>query len=84
MKTRGRVAHATILGNRVRVYAKPSLGKDILRTSGVDRVSAKVLAVNRAFARIKPSVACKGKKFSDGSFQACLREQLAGKLKAVA
>lgn len=82
-KTRGRVAHATIYGNRVRLYAKPSLGKDILRTSGVTRTSEKVLAVNKAFAALKPAKACKGLKFADGSFQRCLREQLAGKLAKV-
>ena len=83
-ETRGRVAHATIWGHRVRVYAKPSLGKDILRKSGVNRTSEKVMAINEKFADIKPASACKGLKFSDGSFQRCLREQLKGKLSAVA
>ena len=83
-ETRGRVAHATIWGHRVRVYAKPSLGKDILRKAGVNRVSEKVLAINERFAAIKPAKACAGLKFSDGSFQRCLREQLKGKLAGVA
>jgi hypothetical protein len=83
METRGRVAHATVYGHRVRLYAKPSLGKDILRKAGVNRTSEKVLARNKWFATVKPAKACKGLKFSDGSFQRCLREQLLGKLKTV-
>jgi hypothetical protein len=74
--TRGRVAHGEILGQRVRIIAKPSLGKTIPRKAGVVRESAKVVAVNKAMAEIKPASACKGKKFRDGSMQACLREQL--------
>lgn len=75
-QTPGRVAHATIWGHRVRLYAKPSLGRDVLRRAGVIRTSKKVIAVNKAMAELKPATACKGKKFSDGSFQRCLREQL--------
>jgi len=77
-QTRGRVAHADILGSRIRIYGKPSLGRVIPRKAGVIRTSKKVLAVNEAMAEIKPAVACKGKHFYDGSMQKCLREQLKG------
>lgn len=77
-QTPGRVSHATVWGHRVRLYPKPSLGKDVLRKAGVIRTSKSVLAVNEAMAELKPAKACKGKKFSDGSFQKCLREQLRG------
>jgi len=80
VETKGRVAHATVHGHRVRLIAKPSLGKDFVRKSGVNRTSEKVMKINEAFAAIKPAKACKGKKFYDGSFQRCLREQLKGKL----
>jgi len=76
--TRGRVAHGEILGQRVRVIAKPSLGRTIPRKAGVVRESAKVVAVNRVMAEIKPASKCKGMKFRDGSMQRCLREQLKG------
>jgi len=79
-ETRGRVAHATLHGHRIRLYAKPSLGKDIVRKSGVIRKSENVKKINEAFKAIKPAQACKGKSFYDGSFQKCLREQLEGKL----
>ena len=74
--TRGRVAHGEILGQRVRIIAKPSLGKTIPRKAGVVRESAKVVAVNKAMAEIKPASKCKGMKFRDGSMQRCLKEQL--------
>jgi len=80
VETKGRVAHAAVYGHRIRLYAKPSLGKDILRKAGVNRTSKNVMKVNEAFAEIKPAKACKGKKFYDGSMQKCLREQLKGKL----
>jgi hypothetical protein len=84
-ETKGRVAHANILGSRIRIYGKPSLGKVIPRKAGVIRTSKKVLAVNEVMAELKPAKACKGKHFYDGSFQRCLREQLKGvKEKAVA
>lgn len=65
-----------------RPYYKPSLRKLVIRFPGVTRKSEKVIKVNEQFARIKPASACKGKSFSDGSFQRCLREQLKGKLGA--
>jgi hypothetical protein len=77
-QTRGRVAHADILGNRIRIYGKPSLGRVIPRKAGVIRTSKKVLAVNAVMAELKPAKACKGTHFYDGSFQRCLREQLKG------
>jgi len=77
-QTPGRVSHINVLGNRIRIYGKPSLGKVIPRKAGVIRTSKKVLAVNEAMAEIKPATACKGKHFYDGSMQRCLREQLKG------
>jgi hypothetical protein len=75
-ETKGRVAHANILGSRIRIYGKPSLGRVIPRKAGVIRTSKKVLAVNEAMAEIRPAKACKGKHFYDGSMQKCLRDQL--------
>jgi len=77
VETRGRVAHGNILGSRVRLYGKPSIGKVIVRKAGVNRTSEKVLAINKAMAEIKPAKMCKGKHFYDGTFQKCLREHLA-------
>ena len=83
VETPGRVAHVNILGQRVRLYGKPSLGKTIPRKAGVIRTSMNVLAINEAMAALKPAKACKGKHFYDRSFQRCLREQLKG-IKAAA
>lgn len=74
-QTAGRVRN--LLGV-ARIYYKPSLGKFVIRKPGVVRRSERVIAINKKFASIKPASACKGKHFSDGSFQACLREQLRG------
>ena len=76
IQTPGRVGHVNILGQRVRLYGKPSLGKTIPRKAGVTRTSPYVLAVNEAMSELKPAKACKGKHFYDRSFQRCLREQL--------
>lgn len=62
-----------------RVYYKPSIGKIVFRAAGVMRRSEKVVAINKKFATIKPSVACKGRPWK--KFVKCLREQLKGKLK---
>jgi hypothetical protein len=78
--TRGKVRHGYLHGAPLRIYAKPSLGKDITRTSRVLRKSAFVLLVNDKLAAMKPAKACKGKSFYDGSFQKCLREQMLGKM----
>jgi hypothetical protein len=78
--TRARVRHGYLHGHPLRLYAKPSLGKDIVRTSRVMRKSAFVLMVNDKLAAMKPAKACKGKSFYDGSFQKCLREQMLGKM----
>jgi len=72
--TPGRVAHATILGQRVRIYAKPSLGKTIIRKSGVTRKSNRVREVNRVVKELKPAQLCKGKDIK--AFRACLSEQM--------
>jgi hypothetical protein len=76
--TPGRVSHINVLGNRIRLYGKPSLGKVIPRKAGVIRTSKKVLAVNEVMTELKPAKACKGTHFYDGSFQKCLREHLKG------
>lgn len=64
-----------------RIYYKPSIRRIIPRFPGVLRDSKKVIRINERFAEIKPAAQCKGKKFTDGSMQRCLREQLKGKLK---
>jgi hypothetical protein len=83
VQTPGRVTHINVLGNRVRIYGKPSLGKAVARKAGVTRTSLNVLAINDAMASLKPASKCKGLHFYDRSFQRCLREQLKG-IKAVA
>jgi hypothetical protein len=83
VQTSGRVGHVNIMGQRVRLYGKPSLGRTVARRAGVTRTSPKVLAINEAMAALKPASACKGKHFYDRSFQRCLREQLKG-IKAAA
>jgi len=72
--TPGRVAHLTILGQRLRIYAKPSLGITVIRKSGVARRSDKVRAINQKVAEAKPALACKGKPIQE--FRKCLREQM--------
>jgi hypothetical protein len=83
IQTPGRVTHINVLGNKVRIYGKPTLGKAIARKAGVTRTSLNVIAVNEAMADLKPASKCKGMHFYDRSFQRCLREQLKG-IKAVA
>jgi len=75
--TPGRVHH---IGQYVRFYYKPALQKVVIRKSGVLRKSAKVLAINKKFAEIKPAAACKGQR-PWHKFVMCLSEQLKGKLK---
>jgi len=72
--TPGRVAHATILGQRLRIYAKPSLGITVIRKSGVTRRSDRVREVNQRVAEAKPALACKGKPIKE--FRECLRQQM--------
>jgi len=48
-----------------------------VRTSDVARSSKKVLAVNRAL--VSAAKSCKGRKTSDGTFQACVGDALRGK-----
>jgi hypothetical protein len=79
--TPGRVAHATILGQRVRIYAKPSLGKTIIRKSGVARKSEKVREINRVVKELKPAVLCKGRDIQ--KFRVCLSEEMKKALKKV-
>jgi predicted metal-dependent hydrolase len=76
IQTPGRVAQVNILGNRLRIYGKPTLGKTVARKAGVTRTSPNVIAINEAMAALKPASNCKGKHFYDRSFQRCLREQL--------
>ncbi|RSN72969.1 MAG: hypothetical protein DSO07_01075 [Thermoproteota archaeon] len=73
-ETRGRVAHAAIYGYRVRLYAKPSLGKAVLRKSGVHRRSEKVLRINEKVAAYKPASKCAGKPWDE--FVKCLRKEM--------
>ncbi len=71
----GKVA-APFAGHRI--YYKPAIGKIVFRSAGVMRRSPNVVAVNKKFKAIRPSVACKGKPWKD--FVKCLRDQLKGKL----
>jgi len=73
-ETKGRVAHATIYGHRVRLYAKPSLGKDVLRKAGVNRKSDAVIARNKKVEASPPAPKCEGKPWDD--FVKCLSEQM--------
>jgi len=72
--TRGRVAHVTILGQRLRIYAKPTLGKTVIRKSGVTRTSDEVRRINRIVKELKPALLCKGRDIQ--KFRACLSEEM--------
>ena len=76
--TKGRVAHSYLHGKPIRIYAKPSLGKDVVRKSGVIRRSDKVRAVNEKVKAYKPAKYCKGVAAEKGydAFRKCLREQM--------
>lgn len=88
-RTSGKVKHAILLGSAVRVYVKPSLvgintvspakkGRavktQIIRTSGVNRVSEKVIARNEDVAKAKPSSKCKGLSYD--KFIVCLQSEM--------
>ena len=72
-QTPGRVRN--LLGV-ARIYYKPSLGKFIIRKPGVIRTSDAVLERNKKVRANPPASKCKGKHFYDGSFQACLAENM--------
>ena len=85
--TKGKVAHAYLHSGPIRIYAKPSLGKDIVRKSGVARKSDKVRAINEKVKAYKPAKYCKGVAAEKGydAFRKCLKEQMLialGKLSA--
>lgn len=75
-----------------RLYIKPSMhGQLVIRKKTVMRRSARVIAVNRSFAAVKPSAGCggKGPVGKDGKshtpwgpFVACERAAAAGKIRA--
>ena len=89
-QTAGRVQHAQLLGQAVRVYIKPSLvgaktpkGKpvktQIIRKSGVNRKSDAVIARNKKLEELKdtgktPADLCAGKPYEE--FIACLSEKM--------
>jgi hypothetical protein len=76
MRTAGKVQHS-VFDNRV--YYKPSMGKAIIRTRGVNRTSAKVLERNAKFREVAPEmvIACRGQPWP--KFVACLRTKAAEK-----
>jgi len=59
-----------------RIYFKPSLGKLIIRKSGVLRTSEAVLSRNEKVRASPPATKCKGLHMYDGSFQACLAREM--------
>jgi len=76
MRTAGKVQHS-VFDNRV--YYKPSMGKAIIRTRGVNRTSAKVLERNEMFRKAAPEmvIACRGQPWP--AFVACLKDQARAK-----
>jgi hypothetical protein len=75
-ETVGKVAHATLLGHRLRVYAKPALGKEVIRKSGVYRRSDRVISINERLrtAAVKPATKCKGRPWAE--FVECLSREM--------
>jgi len=73
-ETGGHVFNMGAVAPGTRIYFKPSMPKMIYRKAGVIRRSDTVLAVNKHFAGIKPSTACKGKPWRE--FVKCLGKEL--------
>jgi hypothetical protein len=76
VRTAGKVQHS-VADNRI--ILKPSMGKFIVRTRGVNRTSAKVLERNEMFRKVAPEmvIACRGQPWP--KFVACLRTKAAEK-----
>jgi len=74
-RTPGSVMH-TVTDHRL--YLKPSLGKPVIRTRGVNRTSAAVLERNKTFASAMGGpggavVSCRGRPWPE--FIACLKQK---------
>ena len=72
VRTYGRVKH-TVFDNRV--YYKPALKKVVIRTSGVNRTSPKVIERNKMFKEKMPGIilACRGQPWD--KFISCVSER---------
>jgi len=76
VRTYGRVEQ-TVFDNRV--YYKPALRKPVIRSKGVNRVSKKVLEINKQLEALRgspehPARLCKGKPWKD--FVKCLKAKM--------
>jgi hypothetical protein len=74
--TAGKVRHSVV---NHRIVLKPSMGRFIIRTRGVNRTSAKVLERNEMFRKVAPEMvlACRGQPWP--VFVACLKKQARAK-----